>query len=106
METIAKLEGRLASWLESEKFKENARDMRHKILNEIKSPEHMKNMSYSDKVDFLNYFFSGWDDDGRKYGIYVQRNEQMDFWEFLKRKFSEDGSFPNQGMRKPTKTVR
>ncbi|MBW2634332.1 MAG: hypothetical protein JRE14_09485 [Deltaproteobacteria bacterium] len=79
METIAKFEGRLASWLESEKFKEDALDVRHKILDEIKSSEYMKNMSYSVKVDLLNYFFSGWDDDNRKYGIYVQKNADGDF---------------------------
>jgi hypothetical protein len=78
-ETIAKLETRLASWLESEKFIADAHDLRRKWKGELESPEHFENMTYEQKVDLLDYFFSGEDDDGRRFGIYVQKNAQGDF---------------------------
>jgi hypothetical protein len=53
--------------------------MRRKLLKEIKSPEHIKNMTYEQKSDLLNYFFNGWDDDGNRYGITVQKNAQGKF---------------------------
>jgi DNA invertase Pin-like site-specific DNA recombinase len=79
IEKIAKQEGRLQSWLESEKFMEDASEVRHKLLEEIESPEHIKNMTYEQKSDLLDYFFNGWDDDGNRYGITVQKNAQGEF---------------------------
>lgn len=78
-EKITKQENKLASWLESERFMEDAFDIRLKVLKKIKSPEHIKGMSYDNKVDLLNYFFTGRDDDDKRYGIYVQKNTQGDF---------------------------
>ena len=36
-------------------------------------------MSYEQKTDLLNYFFNAWDDDGKRYGITVQKNAQGEF---------------------------
>jgi DNA invertase Pin-like site-specific DNA recombinase len=79
IETIAKLETKLASWLESEKFIEGALDMRHKFLDNYRSSDRLKKMSYDDKVDLLNYFFNGNDNDGRRYGITIQKNAQGEY---------------------------
>ena len=78
-EKIAKQEDRLSNWLEAEKFAKDAYEIRHEVLKEIKSPEHIKKMTYEQKSDLLNYFFNGRDDEGRKYGITVQKNKQGKF---------------------------
>jgi hypothetical protein len=79
IEKFAELEGRLQNWMEAEKFMDDSMEMREKILDEIQSPEHIKNISYDQKVDLLNYFFAGRDDNDRRYGITVQKNAQGKF---------------------------
>jgi hypothetical protein len=59
-----------------EKLKAEAKKVRSKLLKYYKSPGRLKNMSYDEKWALLNYHFSGRDEKGKRFGIYIDKDDE------------------------------
>jgi hypothetical protein len=59
-----------------EKLMAGAKKMRRQLLEYYSSPERLRDMSYDEKRALLNYFFSGRDENGKKFGIEIDKNDQ------------------------------
>jgi hypothetical protein len=55
-------------------LKAEAKKVRSQLLKYYKSPERLNDMSYVEKWALLNYFFSGSDEKGKRFGVYVDRD--------------------------------
>ena len=78
-ELLEKKRSKFNSLSDIDRLVEDAFDVRRKLLKKYRSSERLKKMTYDDKVSLLNYFFSGRDEDGKHYGIYLQKNDDGDF---------------------------
>jgi Skp family chaperone for outer membrane proteins len=58
-----------------EKLKAEGKKVRSKLLKYNKSPKRLNDMSYDEKWALLNYFFSGKDEKGKRFGIYIDMDE-------------------------------
>jgi hypothetical protein len=65
-----------------EKLKAEGKELRSKLLKHYKSPDRLNNMSYDEKWALLNYFFSGTDENGKRFGIYVDKDDRGE-WTFF-----------------------
>lgn len=65
-----------------EKLKSEAKKVRSKLLKYYKSPDRLNDMSYDEKWSLLNYFFSGTDENGKRFGIYVDKDDRGE-WTFF-----------------------
>jgi hypothetical protein len=56
-------------------LKAEAKKVRSQLLKYYKSPKRIADMGYDEKWALLNYFFSGSDENGKRFGVYVDRGD-------------------------------
>ena len=66
-----------------EKLKAEGKKLRSKLLKYYKSPNRLNDMSYDEKWALLNYFFSGTDENGKRFGIYVDKDDHGEVTFFI-----------------------
>jgi DNA invertase Pin-like site-specific DNA recombinase len=66
-----------------EEMKSEAKKVRSQLLKYYKSPKRLNDMSYDEKWALLNYFFSGSDEKGKRFGIYVDKDDQGELTFFI-----------------------
>ena len=79
VELLEKKQTKFNSLQNIDRLVEDAREVYFKLREKFDSAERRKKMTYNDKVNLLHYFFSGKDEDGKPYGIYIQKNDGGDF---------------------------
>ena len=55
--------------------KQEADDIRRELLDKYSGPEHLAEMTFDEKKELLHWLFSGKDDEGVPYGIYVNKDK-------------------------------
>ena len=66
-------EARLNSLPDIDQVKNQASEIRRKLLAKFSSNEHIDNMSFDEKRELLYWLFGGKDNKGTKYGIYINK---------------------------------
>jgi hypothetical protein len=78
-ELLEKKRNKFNSLQNIDQLLEDAHEVYWKLREKFDSAERRKKMTYDDKVSLLHYFFSGKDEDGKPYGIYIQKNDTGEF---------------------------
>ena len=73
---LEKQQAKLNTLPNIEKLKSQAKKVRSQLLKYYKSPERLNDMSYDEKWLLLNYFFSGTDENGKRFGIEVDKDDR------------------------------
>lgn len=84
-EEVEQLREKLHSMPDLSKVKADAERIRIQLLEEYSGPERLKEMSFDDKKTLLHWLFDGQDQDGKPYGIYVNKtgkgkNQKIDYF--------------------------
>ena len=76
---IQKAEGRIKAIPKQNEIAKGSQLMQRMILSRLKSPEYIEKMSFEEKREIIQAFFSGYGPDGRRLGVYIKRDENEQF---------------------------
>ena len=80
---LEKRQAKLNTLPNIQKLKSQGNNVRTQLLKFYKSSERLNDMSYDEKWALLNYFFSGKDENGKRFGIYVDKDDRGDVTFFI-----------------------